>query len=74
MKEKMEKIREFLADSTTISNHELVLALAVGVLGGMVFGLLTSPRKTTTIGSNNGNNSPSNPMSDWEAWEEDEED
>lgn len=73
MKEKMEKIREFLADSTTISNRELVLALAVGVLGGMVFGLLTSPRKTTTIGSNNGNNSPSNPMCDWEDCEEYEE-
>ena len=28
------------------------------ILGGIVFGLLTSPRKNTTIGSNNGNNSP----------------
>lgn len=56
MKEKLEKVKEFLAESTTISNRELVLALAVGVLGGIVFGLLTSPRKTTTIGSNNGSN------------------
>ena len=56
MKEKMEKVKEFLAESTTISNRELVLALTVGILGGIVFGLLASPRKTTTIGSNNGSN------------------
>ena len=43
MKERIEKVKDFLADSTTISNRELVLAIAVGVLGGMVFGLLTSP-------------------------------
>ena len=49
MKERIEKVKDFLADSTTISNRELVLAIAVGVLGGMVFGLLTSPRKFVTI-------------------------
>ncbi len=31
MKERIEKIKDFLADSTTISNRELVLAIAVGV-------------------------------------------
>ena len=58
MKEKIEKLKTFLAGTTTISNREFVLAMAVGILGGIVFGLLTSPRKNTTIGSNNGNNSP----------------
>ena len=43
LKEIIEKVKDFLSDSTTISNHELVLAIAVVVLGGMVFGLLTSP-------------------------------
>ena len=51
MKEKIEKLKTFLAGTTTISNREFVLAMAVGILGGIVFGLLTSPRKNTTIGS-----------------------
>lgn len=45
MKEKIEKLKTFLAGTTTISNREFVLAMAVGILGGIVFGLLTSPRK-----------------------------
>ena len=73
MKERIEKVKDFLADSTTISNRELVLAIAVGVLGGMVFGLLTSPRKFVTIGSDNGNNSPCDNGFDWEDFEDDEE-
>ena len=73
MKQRIEKVKDFLVDSTTISNRELVLAIAVGVLGGMVFGLLTSPRKFVTIGSHNGNNSPCDNGFDWEDFEDDEE-
>lgn len=80
MKEKMEKLKTFLAGTTTISNRELVLAMAVGILGGIVLGVFTSPRKNMTIGSNNGNNSPCgnglkdrSKTSDWDEIEKAEE-
>ncbi len=73
MKERIEKAKDFLADSTTISNHELILAIAVGVLGGIVFGLLTSPKKSIAIGSHNGNNSPRHNGFDWADFEDDVE-
>lgn len=40
-----------------MSGREFLLTLAVCILGGIVFGMLFSPRKSTVIGSNNGNNS-----------------
>ena len=38
-----------------MSRREFLLTLAVCILGGMVFGMLFSPRKNMVIGSNNGN-------------------
>ncbi len=40
-----------------MSRREFLLTLAVCILGGMVFGMLFSPRKNMVIGSNNGNGS-----------------
>ena len=56
MKEKYMLWKESLKDEVKMSKKEYLLVIAVCILGGIVFGLLTSPRKTTTIGSHNGNN------------------
>lgn len=55
MKEKLEKFKESLTDVMMMSRKEFLLTAAVCVLGGIVFGLFFSPKKTTMIGSNNGN-------------------
>ncbi|MDE7333818.1 MAG: hypothetical protein K2O16_16645 [Lachnospiraceae bacterium] len=57
MKEKWENFKASLSDITAMSRREFLLTVAVCILGGMVFGMLFSPRKSTVIGSNNGNNS-----------------
>ena len=56
MKEKLEEFRVSLSDTTSMSKREFLLTLAVCILGGIVFGIFCSPRKSTVIGSNNGNN------------------
>jgi len=44
---------ESLCEEKVMSKKEFVLILSVGVLAGIVFGFLFSPRKTITVGSNN---------------------
>lgn len=56
MKEKWELFKESLTETTSMSKREFLLTVAVCILGGIVFGLLFSPRKHTMIASNNGNN------------------
>lgn len=56
MKETWNDFKASLSESTTMSKREFLLTLAVCILGGIVFGMLASPRKSTTIGSNNGDN------------------
>lgn len=56
MKEKWEEFKVSLSDTTSMSKREFLLTLAVCILGGIVFGIFCSPRKSTVIGSNNGNN------------------
>lgn len=57
MKEKWELFKESLTETTSMSKKEFLLTITVCILGGIVFGLMFSPRKHTVIGSNNGNNS-----------------
>lgn len=57
MREKWENFKVSLTDITEISRKEFLLTMAVCILGGIVFGMLFSPRKSMVIGSNNGNNS-----------------
>ena len=59
MKEKWKLFKISLTEEKTISKKEWLLVLAVCVLGGIVLGMLLSPRKNITIGSNNGNNNGS---------------
>lgn len=56
MNERWKFFRESLTDLVTMSKKEYYLTIAVCILGGIVFGFIFSPKKTTTIGSNNGNN------------------
>ena len=60
MKEKWELFKVSLTEEKTISKKEWLLMLVVCVLGGIVLGMLFSPRKNVTIGSHNGNNNGSN--------------
>ena len=56
MKEKWKEWTASLTDPQIMSKKEFLLTVAVCILGGIVFGMLCSPKKTTVIGSNNGNN------------------
>lgn len=60
MKEKWEAFKTSLTDVTSMTKKEFLLTITVCILGGIVFGLLFSPRKTMVIGSNNGNNNRGN--------------
>ena len=60
MKEKWKLFKESLTETTFMSKREFLLTIAVCILGGIVFGLLFSPRKNTMIASNNGNNNGNN--------------
>lgn len=55
MEERWKEFKETLTDVTSMSKKEFLLTMAVCVLGGIVFGMLFSPRKSTVIGSHNGN-------------------
>ena len=57
MTERITKFWKSLDRRIIVSQRELVLGLAVCTLAGMVTGIALSPRKTVSIGSNNGNNS-----------------
>ena len=57
MKEKWKEWSASLSDPQIMSKREFLLTIAVCVLGGIVFGMFCSPKKSTVIGSNNGNNS-----------------
>lgn len=60
VKENMKVWKESLTETKTMSKREFLLMITVCILGGMVFGLLFSPRKNVLIGSLNGNNSANN--------------
>lgn len=57
MKQEWEDFKASLTDVLSMSRKEFLLTVAVCILGGIVFGMLASPRKSTIIGSHNGNNS-----------------
>lgn len=53
----MKKIREYwdsLEEIIPLSKRELFLGLTTCVLAGIVFGVFFGPKKTVTIGCNNG--------------------
>ena len=56
MKEKWNELKVTLTETTQMSKKEFVLSLMVCFLGGIVLGILFSPKKTSVIRSHNGNN------------------
>ena len=56
MKQEWNDFKASLSEVVTMSKKEFLLTTAVCILGGIVFGLLFSPRKSTVLGSYNGNN------------------
>ena len=60
MCKKLEKFWNSLDCSLVVNKRELVLGVTACTLAGILMGMLLSPRKTVTIGSNNGNNNTGN--------------
>ena len=60
MQEKIKKFWTSLDRTISVNKRELVLGVAASALAGVVLGVFLSPRKTTTIGSNNGSNNSGN--------------
>ena len=56
MKQKWNDFKESLTDIMEMSKKEFWLTMAVCILGGIVFGIFLSTKKSVTIASNNGNN------------------
>lgn len=64
---KIKELIQELSETTTMSKKEYVLTIAVSLLGGIVLGMLCSPKKHTVIGCNNGNNN----CDEDDMWEDD---
>ena len=60
MLEKMNISWKSLNREITVNQRELLLGVAVCALAGIVVGSLCSPKKTVTIGSNNGSHNSGN--------------
>ena len=60
MREQWELFKESLSEDKVMTKREWLLTIAVFALAGVVFGMMLSPRKNTTIGSHNGNNCGNN--------------
>ena len=56
MCKKLEEFWNSLDRAVVVNKRELVLGVTACTLAGVLMGMLLSPRKTVTIGSNNGNN------------------
>ena len=56
MTEKIQKCWKSLNHTIILNQRELVLGVAACTLAGFVAGMLLSPRKNVTIGSNNSGN------------------
>ena len=73
MTEKMQDCWKSLNRTIIVNQRELVLGVAACTLAGLVAGMLLSPRKNVTIGSNNsGNGAVLNASTGDEAEEEEE--
>ena len=60
MAEKIKACWKSLDRRIIVNQRELVLGLAVCALAGIVTGIMLSPKKNVTIGSNNGSNNSGN--------------
>ncbi|MGN0131658.1 MAG: hypothetical protein ACI4AA_04380 [Lachnospiraceae bacterium] len=73
MKEKWDELEALFTEDTEVTAREFCLTVAVAFLLGLVLGMIFSPKKHVTIGSNNGSNNIG-PCDDWDdEWEDEEE-
>lgn len=63
MLKKVEKFWKSLDHDMVINKRELFLGVTACTLAGILTGILLSPKKAVTIGSNNGNNNTGNAAS-----------
>lgn len=63
---KIKAFKESLSDDVVFVKREYLLTLAVCILGGILFGMIVTPKKALTIGSFNG--------CGWNALDDDDED
>jgi len=52
---KFNEFKESLKTDVVINKKEYLLTLSVCILGGILFGMIITPKKALTIGSYNGN-------------------
>lgn len=69
MTKKCSELWESLNVPVLVNKREMVLGIMVCTLAGILLGILFSPKKHTTIGSNNGNNSGNGALPDEEELE-----
>lgn len=55
MCKKWKEFKESLNENVIHNKREYLLILAVCILGGILFGMIITPKKAMTIGSYNGN-------------------
>lgn len=73
MKEKWDELEALFTEDNQVTAKEFCLTVAVAFLLGLVLGMIFSPKKHVTIGSNNGSNNILPCDDDWdEEWEEEE--
>ncbi|MGN0999549.1 MAG: hypothetical protein ACI4PO_08355 [Faecousia sp.] len=60
---KIRKYWDSLDKNVTVSKRELLLGVTCCTLAGILTGMLLSPKKSVTIGSNNGSNNSGNSAS-----------
>ena len=72
MREKIDEMMEQM-ETCEVSAREIILALAVAFLSGVLLGIIFSPKKHIMIASNNGNNNSDNSC-EWDVDDEYEDD
>lgn len=66
MREKWDELEALLTEDTEVTAREFFLTVAVAFLLGLVLGMIFSPKKHVTIGSNNGSNNIGSCDDDWD--------
>ena len=72
MFKKLAAFKESLNDDVIFNKKEYILTIMVCILGGILFGMIITPKKALTIGSFNGNGWEPKDLEDVKAEEDDD--
>lgn len=72
MFKKLASFKESLKEDVTFNKKEYILTLLVCILGGILFGMIITPKKELTIGSFNGNGWEPKELEELKAEEDDD--